>query len=86
MKDLKVERNGECSFTVPERDLFVERPNSVQEAEQKKSHSAGFMRDELQMKGSLQGGKLTLYCTSRAGSCPEDVMIFQKGKWSERSK
>lgn len=82
MKDLTVRGNGEVSFIVPERDLFTTRPKSIRETKQKKFRSGGFTRDELLMKGSLRGDRLTLHCTSKGYSCPEDVMVFQKGKWS----
>ncbi|HAS53635.1 MAG: hypothetical protein A2X56_12175 [Nitrospirae bacterium GWC2_57_13] len=84
IKDLTVKSNGEVSFTVPERDLFTKRPKNVQEAGHDKLRSAGFTRNELQMRGHLQGDRLTLHCTSKSNSCPDGVMVFLKGKWSPR--
>lgn len=81
MKGLIVKDNGEVIFTVPERNLFTKRPDRAQRMELEKSRSAGFTRDELQMKGRLQVDKLILNCTSESRSCPEAVMVFQKGKW-----
>jgi hypothetical protein len=40
--------------------------------------SAGFTRDELLMKGRLNGKTLTLKCTSQGGSCPDKVMEFRR--------
>jgi hypothetical protein len=82
MTDLKISPEGELSFTVPERELFNERPKNIQEVEGKKLRSAGFTRDELHLQGSLKAGTISLTCTSNTASCPEKVMVFRKGKWS----
>jgi hypothetical protein len=78
--DLKLGTDGILSFTVLERDLFRERPRNLQEVEQKRGISAGLTRDTLHMQGRLQAGTLILTCTSKGHSCPEDVMLFHKGK------
>ena len=78
--DLKLSSNGDLVFTVPERDLFHERPRNLQQVKQKRLTSAGFTRDTLHMHGRLQEGNLILACTSKGRSCPEDVMLFYKGK------
>jgi hypothetical protein len=80
LADLKFSSKSDLAFTVPERDLFYERPKSLQEVEQKRLASAGFTRDSLHMQGQLQEGSLILTCTSKGRSCPEDVMVFHKGK------
>lgn len=71
---------GEIAFVVPERDLFHERPNSVEDARQKAGKQAGFTRDELHMHGRITGGTLTVHCTSTGYSCPDRVMVFEKGR------
>jgi hypothetical protein len=78
VRDLKLSPEGELSFTVPGRALFYRPPATLQEVEQKKLASAGFTRDELRMKGRLQGKTLGLSCTSESISCPEDVMVFRR--------
>jgi hypothetical protein len=78
VRDLKLSPEGELSFTVPGRALFNERPATLLEAEKRKPASAGFTRDELLMKGRVQGKTLTLHCTSASISCPEDVMVFRR--------
>ncbi len=84
VKDVAVRSNGEVSFTVPARHLFIKRPKSVQEAEREKSRSAGFTRDELHMNGHLQSDKLTLSCASKGGFCPEEVMVFEKARRNDK--
>jgi hypothetical protein len=76
--DLKVGAGGGLSFTVPGRELFYERPKDLQEVTGKKLESAGFTRDELYIQGPLKDGNLVLSCASKAGSCPENVMVFGK--------
>ena len=78
--DLSLSSSGELAFTVPERDLFQTRPKDLRAVKQKRLMPAGFTRDELQMRGRLQEGKLVLACTSSGHSCPEDVMAFSKDK------
>jgi hypothetical protein len=78
VRNLQLSPEGELSFTVPGRALFHQRPATLQEVEHKKLASAGFTRDELHMKGKLQGTTLSLSCTSQAISCPEDVMVFRR--------
>lgn len=78
--DLKLGSDGDLSFTVPERDLFRERPMNLQEIKQKRLTSAGLTRDALYMQGRLREGNLILSCTSKGHSCPENVMVFSKSK------
>lgn len=42
--------------------------------------AAGFTKDSLHMQGRLDQGNLALTCASKAGSCPDDLMVFHKGK------
>jgi hypothetical protein len=84
IKDFKQSNGGQVSFTVPERTLFEKRPKITQEAVVQRLPSAGFTRDELKLEGVLLGEKLILHCRSEGQSCPEEVMIFKKGKWSLR--
>jgi hypothetical protein len=80
LADLMLAPNGDLGFIVPGRELFHERPKSLEEAEQKRSASAGVTRDELRLRGRLQQGNLVLGCTSTGYSCPEDLMVFRRGK------
>lgn len=82
LRDLTITSEGEVSFTVPERDLFRERLGSLQDTLKENPRSAGYTRYELQMKGSLEGDRLLLHCTSDSWSCPADTMVFKKGRWS----
>ena len=81
MKDLKVTPGSALSFMVGERDLFSERPRSLDDIRQKKVTWAGVTRDTLVMRGRLERGNLYLTCTSTAGLCPDKVMMFRKGSW-----
>ncbi len=83
MADLKVTPAGELSFTVSERDLFQERPRTLQEVKQKKLASAGVIRDKLYLRGRLKEEKIIVTCTSQGHSCPDTVMVFHKGRWIE---
>jgi hypothetical protein len=58
----------------------------VAEAEKEKSRSSGFTRDEMAFEGLVQGRRLTLRCTSRSASCPDLVMIFRKGGWTQERR
>lgn len=78
LSDLKVSTDGELSFTVGERELFGERPKSLEDVKQKKLASAGLTRDALHLRGRLENGLLYLTCTSAAASCPDKVMAFRK--------
>jgi hypothetical protein len=78
--DLKLSSNGELTFTVPQRDLYHERPKNLQDIEQKRLAPAGFTRDRLHLQGKLQEGNLILACISKGRTCPEDVLVFYKGK------
>lgn len=81
IRDFKQSNGGQVSFTVPERTLFEKRPEITREAAGQRAPSAGFTRDELKLAGVVQGEKLILHCRSEGQSCPEEVMIFKKGKW-----
>jgi hypothetical protein len=76
--DLKLNSNGDLTFTVPERDLYHERLKNLQDIKQKRLASAGFTRDQLHLKGQLKEGNLILTCISKGRTCPEDVMVFFK--------
>jgi hypothetical protein len=79
--DVRIADAERVSFTVPERELFSERPGTLDQVRKKKVPAAGFTRDELHFDGRFVEGRLTLNCTSPAGSCPEAVMVFRKGAW-----
>lgn len=80
MTDLKVSTGGDLSFTVGERELFSERPKSLEDVKQKRLAAAGLTRDALYLRGRIENGALRLTCTSAAASCPEKEMAFHKGK------
>jgi hypothetical protein len=80
LTDLKLGPNGDLTFTVPDRSLFRRRPKSLQEVKENHLTSAGFTRDTLHLRGRLQEGNLVLACTSTGHSCPEDRMLFGRGK------
>lgn len=84
IKDFKHSNGGQVSFTVPERALFEKRPKIAHEAVVQRLPSVGFTRDELKLEGVLLGEQLMLNCRSEGQSCPEEVMIFKKDKWSLR--
>ena len=78
--DLKVSPDGALRFTVAERELFPHRPKNLQEIRQNRVTASGFTKDTLHMQGGLTEGNLVVTCLSRAGSCPEAVMVFHTGK------
>jgi hypothetical protein len=80
LPDLKVISDGTLTFTVGERDLFTQRPRNLQEVQQSRNTAAGFTKDSLHLQARLDEGNLVLTCGSRAGSCPENVMVFHRGK------
>jgi hypothetical protein len=81
MKELRVTPDGALWFLVPERELFSERPRTLEEIRLKKVTWAGVTRDTLVMRGRLERGHLYLTCTSTNGQCPDNVMMFRKGSW-----
>lgn len=78
--EIKVSQDGTVTFTVGERELFLHRPKNLQEVRQNRLTAAGFTKDTLHMQGGLTEGNLALTCRSRAGSCPDAVMVFHRGK------
>ena len=81
MQALKITPDSALAFMVGERDLFSERPRSLDDIRQKKVPWAGVTRDTLVMRGGLEQGNLVLTCTSTVHLCPDKVMIFHKGSW-----
>lgn len=82
MTDLKLTSDGQLTFTVGERELYSERPKSLDDVKQKKLESAGLTRDERHLRGRIEKGILYLTCTSAAAACPDKVMAFYKGRWN----
>ncbi len=83
IKNVEVSEGGKITFIVPFRVFYPVRPSSLDEAEEIKKHTlTGFTRLELKFQGQLKNGHLILQCISDAGECPEDVMVFRKGKWN----
>lgn len=81
ISDLTLDKDGQVSFTVPDRDLYRTRPSAI--SDKSKMPSDGFIRNKLYMKGILKDKKLTINCKSVNSSCPDNVMVFQKGKWGQ---
>jgi hypothetical protein len=76
VRDLNVTPAGRISFLVPERELFQRAPSSLGAVKLKEVPSSGVTRDELHFEGRLENRKLVLICTAKAGSCPDQVMVF----------
>lgn len=83
IEGLELGPDGRIIFTVPERDMYRERPTGLKEIEQGKKTRAGFTRLELEFRGKLKDGHLILQCTATPGTCPEDVMVFSKDRWTQ---
>lgn len=84
IKDVEVSKGGKITFSVPSRVFYPKRPSSLTEAEEINKHTiSGFTRVELKFKGQLKHGDLILYCIAEHPiDCPEDVMVFSKGRWN----
>ncbi len=85
IKDLKVEQER-IFFTIPDRHLFSDRPESLKEAKLNESKSSGYTRDELKMQGQLKDGSLMVACSSDLNTCPDKVMEFRKSKWDKKTE
>ena len=83
IKDVEVSEDGKISFTVPGRKFYRDRPTSLEDIEKRKGASDGFTRRELKFRGELKNGDLILQCLSEPIECPEQVMVFRKGKWAQ---
>jgi len=83
IKDVEVSEDGKISFTVPGRNFYRDRPRSLEDIEKRKGASDGFTRRELKFRGELKNGDLILQCLSEPIECPEQVMVFRKGKWTQ---
>jgi len=81
MKDLRPTPDGGISFLVGERDLYSERPRTLEDIRLKNVTWSGVTRDTLVMRGRLELGNLVVMCTSTARLCPDNVMVFHKGSW-----
>ena len=81
VEDLKLSPDG-VTFTVPARALYRRRPATLARAARQESD--GHTRDELAMTGRLEAGRLVLRCAAPPGACPDEVMVFQKGRWRDR--
>lgn len=69
------------SFVVPPRKLYSKRPSTKAELETEEFRSAGFSGGKLRFSGEILRGKLVLKCASDMDECPENKMVFRKGKW-----
>jgi len=82
MKDVQVTDVGGISFLVGERELYRERPRTLDDIRLKKVTWSGATRDTLVMRGRLELGNLVVRCASSAHLCPDQVMVFSKGSWT----
>jgi predicted GH43/DUF377 family glycosyl hydrolase len=82
MKDLRRTPDGGISFLVGERDLYSERPRTLEDIRLKKVTWSGVTRDTLVMRGRLELGNLVVRCASTAHLCPDNVMLFSRGSWT----
>lgn len=82
IKNFEVSKGGKITFIVPDRDFYPVRPRSLAEAEDLKKYNltGGRTRIEMKFQGQLKNGHLILQCTADRYDCPEDVMVFRKGK------
>ena len=83
IQDIALSTDGKIAFKVPARKLYPERPTSLKDMEKQKNAQTGFTRVELFFQGQLENDDLILRCTSGPIDCPEDVMVFRKGRWSQ---
>jgi hypothetical protein len=78
--DLTVTRSGEISFVVPERDIYAERPQSLDDIKHKRVHWAGSSTIVREFRGRLEhNGRLVLTC-SPDYSCAETTMVFTRSE------
>jgi predicted GH43/DUF377 family glycosyl hydrolase len=82
MKDVRPTPDGGISFLVGERDLYRERPRTLEDIRLKKVTRSGVTRDTLVMRGLLELGNLVVTCTSKARLCPDRMMAFSRGSWT----
>jgi hypothetical protein len=78
VRDLQVNQSGLISFTVPERELFQQRPSTPSSVPSKHLPSSGITRDQLHFQGRMEGRTLVLTCTAEGNSCPEHRMVFRR--------
>jgi hypothetical protein len=78
--DLTVTKSGEISFGVPERDMYAERPQSLDDIKHKRVHWAGATGIVREFRGRLQhDGRLVLTC-SPDYSCADTTMVFTRSE------
>jgi len=82
MKDVRLTEGSGISFLVSERDLYSERPRTLEDIRLKKVTWSGVTRDTLVMRGRLELGSLVVRCASTAHLCPDNVMLFSRGSWT----
>ena len=76
--NLTVTRAGEISFDIPERDMYAERPQSLDDIKHKRVHWAGSSPYVREFRGRLEhDGRLALRC-SPAYSCADTAMVFTR--------
>ena len=78
--DLTVMRSGEISFVVPARDIYAERPQSLDDIKHKQVHWAGASGIAREFRGRIeQDGTLVLTC-SPDYSCADTTMVFTRSE------
>jgi len=79
--DVRLTPDSGISFLVGARDLYSQRPRTLDDIRLKKVTWSGVTRDTLVMRGRLERSTLVVTCTSTAHLCPDKVMVFHKGSW-----
>lgn len=80
---LAIREEGKISFIVPGRTFYAKRPMTKSDLEKAELQSSGNSKGTLKFAGGLAGDKLVLDCASDLGECPENKMVFRRGKWPE---
>ena len=70
---------SDIAFVVPEREMFAQRPESMESVMRDPLPSSGVTRDELVFQGRLEHERLVFSCTSKMGTCPAKTMVFNRG-------
>ena len=73
---IEVAPDGTVRLTVPARQLFHKRPESLEQAA--KLESAGRTAYELSLSGRVVGEELVMACSAGGSSCPDSRMGFRR--------
>ena len=75
MMDVRLTPDSGVSFLVGARDLYSQRPRTLEDIRLKTVTWSGVTRDTLVMRGQLELGNLVVTCASTAHLCPDKVKI-----------